>query len=333
MLVDSGHRVGDCFGSRADVLLLDAALLIVCILFFAANEIWVKQEWNLTFFQCYFNDVLAGIAISAYIKICFALFRKPCDSSFIVVAVSFIGIYWEYAAPLYIETSVTDNRDILCYLLGSMINIFLNKILRRRGNMVCGKCGTEMTGDICPECSGKVEIEKTGGDDFSTNGIQMTSPAPLDDGLRKFNVLYAVAAVAGVFLGFGGGFVGILAGMAFLLLFALFIKHTLAKDKLCKIQQTEFALPNGARTEDIVGQVTVPLTSMGMFVEKNMFGEPVILHNNIKYMIDVHEENHTFSIEHSIKIFRSKGIRGYRKVVASMGLIAYTVQQELLKNV
>lgn len=331
--MDFNHCSSNHCGSHSDVIVLNAASILLCILVYAVNELWIKQEWEWLFFKNHLNDILGGIVISAYIKICFALFRKQCDSNLLIVAVFWIGIYWEYAAPFYVMESVTDNRDILCYLFGSIFNCFIGKMERRK-NMLCSKCGAEMIGNVCPKCLG--QEERVDGDEskFSKIGVVLTSPAPLDDGLRKYNVLYAIAAVAGVFLGKDGGFFGIVTGVGFLLVVALFIKYILAFDKRNMIlPKKKFALPIGTDTDKITGIITVPLTSMGMVVEKDTAGTPVIYHKNIKYTVLIDRDNNTFSLDHKIKMFRSKGITAYRKVVVSMGLIAYTIQQEIRKSI
>ena len=195
--------------------------------------------------------------------------------------------------------------------------------------MYCKVCGTEMIGEKCPKCeSGEKKI-------LSSNGRILESPAPIDDGLRRFNWLYYVAGgllLAMFIFAKQRSLSGFLFLAAFFFLVAFTIKHLIAKDLLTlKLPKIEFALPENMDEQQIVGRITMPLTGAGMTVEKNTDGYPVITYHRVKYSVHIDKEKASFRIDPNKSFFSFSGIKLYRKVVIGMGIIAYTIQQELLK--
>lgn len=190
--------------------------------------------------------------------------------------------------------------------------------------MFCSVCGTEMIGGVCSKCNGGVKSEgavKQLGD----KGIKLVSPEPLDDGLKKFNILYGIAAVASLFFG-DTTLLDKLGCVVVFCIFALAIKWFIAVAKCEALERREYALPIGITEEEIIAKITIPLTSVGMVVEKDFLGFPIIRHNRLKYSVSVNQKKNTFSIE-----CKKQGIKAYRKIVVSEGIIAYTIQQETLR--
>lgn len=195
--------------------------------------------------------------------------------------------------------------------------------------MYCTVCGTEMIGEKCPKC------EKSEKKVFSNNGKILDSPAPIDDGLRKFNWLYYVAGgllVAMFIFGKERSVSGFLVLATFFFLVAFTIKHVIAKDLLTlKLPKMEFALPEDIDEQQIVGKIAMPLTGAGMTVEKDSNGCPVITYRRVKYFVYIDKEKSNFRISLNKSFFAFEGIKLYRKAVIAIGIIAYTIQQEALK--
>lgn len=101
--------------------------------------------------------------------------------------------------------------------------------------------------------------------------------------------------------------------------------------KMKMLPEKQFGLPIGIQENSITGKVTMSLTSVGMFVERDKRGLPVIHHGKMKYYIRINDNN-TFSIDYTMPMFSNAWIKTYRKSVVSMGIIAYTIQQELVKS-
>ncbi|MGF7145364.1 hypothetical protein HNQ56_003805 [Anaerotaenia torta] len=167
----------------------------------------------------------------------------------------------------------------------------------------------------------------------------LKSPEPLDDGLRKYNKLYYILGGAGVILGvIMGGFDGAVILGLLLCLTALGIKHCIAdwrmKNNLRKIR---FQLPYHIENEVLLSYIILPLTQLNMRVEKKSDGCPCIIDKGIIYDVLVDNEEGIFNIWWRFSIakaffsMRTK-IPYYRKAVVAMGIIGYTVQQEMIKN-
>ncbi len=192
--------------------------------------------------------------------------------------------------------------------------------------MYCKVCGTEMIGDKCPNCEKKI---------LSNNGRILETPAPIDDGLRRFNWLYYVAGgllVVMFILGKERSVSGFLFLAMFFFLTAFTIKHLIAKDMLAlKLPKMEFALPENMDEQQIVGKIAMPLTGAGMTVERDSNGFPIITYRRVKYFVSIDKEKANFRISLNKSFFAFTGIKLYRKAVIAMGIIAYTIQQEALK--
>lgn len=75
------------------------------------------------FMQCYFNDILAGIALNAIMSL-----TIKYNAKWGLCLTLAAGIFWEYIAPLFNSRSVSDPLDIIAYLIGFIILTIINKI-------------------------------------------------------------------------------------------------------------------------------------------------------------------------------------------------------------
>lgn len=121
---------------------IDAGLFVGALALFAANEYLIKPvvlgavsvgglpadggpAAGLSFVELiilgHFNDFLGGLAFMAYTNLFISLVepRFRIRNPFIGVAYIFCcGLFWEYAAPLFVPDSVSDPWDVLAYCLG-----------------------------------------------------------------------------------------------------------------------------------------------------------------------------------------------------------------------
>ena len=74
------------------------------------------------FFICYFNDLICPFGFVAYTNIMLFFINKKIEKFYQILIFCFLcGLVWEFIAPLFKETSVTDPYDLLCYCIGGMM--------------------------------------------------------------------------------------------------------------------------------------------------------------------------------------------------------------------
>ena len=87
--------------------------------------------------QCHLNDFLCGGVFISYINLLFRFGnRKPCYSLIFIIPITLVaGIFWEYVAPLFLHSMVSDFWDVAAYLFGSLIYtlLFRNVKIRQLG--------------------------------------------------------------------------------------------------------------------------------------------------------------------------------------------------------
>ena len=108
-------------------LVIDAAVLGAALVLFCLNNQVIKEAVAGTlagdFFKNYFNDVLGGIAFLAYTNSVIGLVRPALRLRRLVSIAAYLflcGLFWEYAAPLFVAGSVSDPWDIACYVVGGV---------------------------------------------------------------------------------------------------------------------------------------------------------------------------------------------------------------------
>jgi hypothetical protein len=172
--------------------------------------------------------------------------------------------------------------------------------------------------------------------EMSTNGIVLKSPAPFQDDLRKYNVLYIILAAIGAIAGFIiNGAPAALALAVCGLLPAYVIKAIIATKLTYALQKLSFVLPYTITGEALAGIVAIPLTQLGMTVTMYS-GEPVVRIKNMTYLLHIYADG-TFGLlfdqaAASRVLTGRRYISQYKNAIVAMGLIAFTVQQEMQKN-
>lgn len=72
----------------------------------------------------YFNDFLGGLAFMAYTNLLISLVQPRYRIRNPLIGIAYIfccGLFWEYAAPLFVSDSVSDPWDVLAYCLGAVL--------------------------------------------------------------------------------------------------------------------------------------------------------------------------------------------------------------------
>ncbi len=162
--------------------------------------------------------------------------------------------------------------------------------------------------------------------------VILTSSAPVADGGRSFNVIYLIAALAGIVIGFvaaggGGAIVGLFVG----LILGYGIKDIACTLPLGRLRSWTFHCDRKIPYDELIAKLQPQLLPLGMTIEKNKDGSPVISYKHMIYDVR-YESDQTFSI------WWRKSIAGafltsnldtsrYRKACVAYGIIGYFVQQ------
>lgn len=166
------------------------------------------------------------------------------------------------------------------------------------------------------------------------NGLKLTSSAPLEDKLRKFNVLYIIGLVIGCAYGIiidtPNWFI---TGVIFIIP-AWLIKYVIAMALGVGLQQTIFNASRSFTGQELKELVSIPLTEMGMTVSYES-GKAIVTYSGMRYTLRSHSDS-TFGL--TFNQTASSGLLGgfrpilqYKKAIIAMGLIAFTVQCEMSK--
>ena len=167
------------------------------------------------------------------------------------------------------------------------------------------------------------------------NPILLTSPAPLDDGGRRYNGIYAasIAILAVLCAASDGSFEAAVLGALIGAFLGYVIKACIVEAKWYKLRDIKFAMPAPVPKEMLISRLTETLTPMGMMVEASMEGTPVITYQNVIYDVSL-QEDQTFIIwwrKSLVRAFISihvfTVILNYRKAVVAMGIIGYQIQK------
>lgn len=161
--------------------------------------------------------------------------------------------------------------------------------------------------------------------------IMLTSSSPVASDGNEYNFLYIAGVIGGIIGLINGGFGGLLLIGTVGFACAYAIKSLILDTKNGQLYyRLKFTLPEKVPVEYLTGELVKRLMPMGITVEADFAGYPVITHNKIKFDISYNDDN-TFTIMWSktwAKTFLpSNNIKLYRKLVVSYGIIAYHIQQ------
>ncbi len=161
--------------------------------------------------------------------------------------------------------------------------------------------------------------------------LRLTSMAPLDDGGRKYNIIYVIALVIGTIAGIYNGIEGILGANFLTLMVAFAVKDGIFDIKWKRLRKQKFLLENRVPYDALIQHLIGQLSPLGFLVEKGGDGNPVLSYRKMIYDVD-YDEGGSFtiywrkSVANAFFDFRTP-IYHYRITVADMGIIGYAVQQ------
>ena len=91
--------------------------------------------WLANLMVCHCNDLLGGLAFMAYLNALFDLVRPGLRITGPVLngaCMLCCGLFWEYAAPLFVTGSVSDPLDLIAYVVGGLAYWCLDLARRTR---------------------------------------------------------------------------------------------------------------------------------------------------------------------------------------------------------
>lgn len=165
------------------------------------------------------------------------------------------------------------------------------------------------------------------------NGLKLTSAAPMEDRLSKYNIIYMIFFIAGCILGAVSNSNWFFMGLIFLIP-AGFVKSMIATKLVLDLQKMSFSIERALSGQEMAGLAAIPLTQLGMIVTVDN-GEAVVSYKGMQYYIRIYSDL-TFGLIFD-RSFASNFIGGhryisqYKKALIAMSLIAFTIQSEMSK--
>lgn len=121
---------------RKDYRILNLSIFISCIILYGFNTIIFSSIHNYNlhyFFSSYFNDLLAPLLLFSYINLILSLTDKKMYSlKYLILIIILTSFVWEYIAPIFKPTSISDPIDILFYFIGTLIYWIIYKIWNQK---------------------------------------------------------------------------------------------------------------------------------------------------------------------------------------------------------
>ena len=170
-----------------------------------------------------------------------------------------------------------------------------------------------------------------GGEEDTSQARIVTSPEPLPDEIKKFRKLYILVPLSLVIGLIKGDFTGWLAIAAFILLCLVCLIDTYADHKVRRLRRMKFKLPANVTADELfVKMQPVFISKYNWGIERGDNGELTILDKKYKYDVNL-EEDGTFVIWWRMSVAKAflstRHYPIYKNAIATMGIIAYEVQQ------
>ncbi len=110
-------------------------LIFLIIGLFQLNNHFLKahtQGLLHEFLKCHLNDFMCPFWILGYSNFLLAFQKKEIRKLWAVLLFCLVtGVVWEYVAPFLKPTSVSDWRDLLCYIAGGLAYWCLIRVLEK----------------------------------------------------------------------------------------------------------------------------------------------------------------------------------------------------------
>ena len=104
---------------------LNLILIVVALAGYIINNAVLKEisgGFFKVFFVGYFNDLLCPLFFVSYVNLLLITQGKELRKMHHILLLCLLaGIVWEFLAPLFKKSSVTDMWDIACYLIGGAV--------------------------------------------------------------------------------------------------------------------------------------------------------------------------------------------------------------------
>ncbi|WP_027207292.1 hypothetical protein [Butyrivibrio fibrisolvens] len=161
----------------------------------------------------------------------------------------------------------------------------------------------------------------------------LTSSQPINDGGRKLNMLYLALGGIGFVVGLIMG--GFESGLLFAVIGAVIafaVKNLMCQSKVMGMRTYSFSCDKKIGYDEMIQGLQPNLMPLGMTIEKNKDGHPVISYKGMKYEVLFEDNQNAFNIWWSVSIgmaFLTSNyyIGEYRKASVAYGIIGYYVQQ------
>lgn len=119
---------GNCNGAIGESIRscpLNPFLMILVSGMYFLNHFVLKKSLRgmaRLFCVCYLNDLMCPLLFFAYVNLLLLMVGKELNGCFKILAVSFyVGLVWEFLAPVVKPSSVTDFWDLACYMTGGLL--------------------------------------------------------------------------------------------------------------------------------------------------------------------------------------------------------------------
>ena len=114
----------------------DGHILLTTLLVYAVNRFYLKSTIDVPFLSyflhCHFNDLLGGICFLSYTNfiLSHSIYNVRINSFIPATIIMLIcGIAWEYVFPVLYPRGTADPLDIVAYVGGGILYIFIAKYM------------------------------------------------------------------------------------------------------------------------------------------------------------------------------------------------------------
>lgn len=114
---------------------IESFLLLAGLCIYSLNKLFLKSMINHWLIQSYLNDVMAGICFLVISQnLMYHWLKRGMKIGESIILIYLAGCYWEFIAPRYIITAVSDKKDLIAYLVGGLIVILVRYLNKKREN-------------------------------------------------------------------------------------------------------------------------------------------------------------------------------------------------------
>lgn len=160
--------------------------------------------------------------------------------------------------------------------------------------------------------------------------IVLNSPTPLDDGGRKYNILYVILGGIGIVVGLQQGDIGAVILGLFGIMIAYTIKTAIVDSKWKDLRKYKFAIEHKRDYDELIQELLPVLGPLNMTIEKHKDGYVSVIYKNTFFDV-FYNEDQSFTIWWRKSLMRALIPKGalsyYPDAVKAMGIIGYYVQQ------